>query len=179
MPAQPDVDGPRCADPECRVCDLSSRPLDAGAERVSRGDLIEHACRLRVQAGKNLRCTHGLRIDVPEAGYRLVSKGRTTRMCDFAVLAAAAGTAPLWVAELKSGAAYAEEVLEHLAEGLRVLHEHYRQDGLDPRPGACIVAGKEPDKLRRSLGDKLGALRFGERRLPLRILECGDSLRLP
>lgn len=161
------------------MCDLSSRLLDAGTERVSWDDLIEHSCRLRVQTGKDLRCRHGLRLDAPEAGYRRVSKGRTTRMCDFAVLAAAAAAAPLWVVELKSGAAYAEEALEQLAEGLRVLHDHCRQDGLDPRPGACIVAGRELDKLRRSLGDKLGTLRFGDRRVPLRILECGDSLRLP
>jgi len=161
------------------VCDLSSRLLDAGAERVSWDDLVEHSCQLRVQAGDDLRCPHGLRLDVPDAGYRLVSRGHTTRMCDFAVLAVAAETAPLWVVELKSGAAYAEEALEQLAEGLQVLHKRYREDGLDPRPGACIVAGRELVKLRRSLGDKLGALRFGERRVPLRILECGDSLRLP
>ena len=134
---------------------------------------------MRVQAGEDLRCTHGLRLDVQDAGYRRVSKGRTTKMCDFAVLAVVAATAPLWAVELKSGAAYADEAIEQLSEGLRVLHEHYREDGLDPRPGACIVAGRELDKLRRSLGDELGALRFGERRVPLRIIKCKDSLQLP
>ena len=179
MPTQSDADGSRCSDPACQVCDLSSQLLDAGAERVSWDDLVEQSCHLRVRAGGGLRCTHGLRLDVPDADYRLVSKGRTTRMCDFAVLAVSAVTAPLLVVELKSGAAYIEEAIEQLSEGLRVLHEHYREDGLDPRARAYIVAGKELDKLRRSLGDKLGALRFGERRVPLKILECGDSLRLP
>ena len=116
---------------------------------------------------------------MPDAGYRRVSKGHTTRMCDFAVLAAAATTAPLLVVELKSGAAYADEAIEQLSEGLRTLHERYRADGLDPRPEACIVAGRELDRLRNSLRDRLGVLRFGERRVPLRILKCGDSLRLP
>lgn len=38
-------------------------------------------------------------------------------MCDFAVLAVSAATAPLWVVELKSGAAYADEAIEQLSEG--------------------------------------------------------------
>lgn len=71
-------------------------------------------------AGGDLGCEHGLRLDVPEAGYRRVSKGRTTKMCDFAVLAVAAATAPLRAVELKSGAAYADEAIEQLSEGLRV-----------------------------------------------------------
>lgn len=99
MPTQSDADGSRCSDPECQVCDLSSQLLDCGAERVSWDDLVEQSCRLRVRAGEDLRCTHGLRLDVQDAGYRRVSKGRTTKMCDFAVLAVVAATAPLWAVE--------------------------------------------------------------------------------
>ncbi len=92
-----------------QVCDLGSRLLGDGTVRVSWNDLIEHSCRLRVRAREDLRCTLGLRLDVPDARYRRVSKGHTTRMCDFAVLAAAATPAPLLVVELKSGAAYADD----------------------------------------------------------------------
>ena len=98
-------------------------------------------------------------------------------MCDFAVLAVTGSLAQLVVIELKSGAAYVDD-LEQLSEGLRVLHDHFEENGLTPDPTAYFVVGRDLDKLGFALRDKLGSLRFGSTRVKLRILECGDSLRL-
>ena len=98
-------------------------------------------------------------------------------MCDFAVIVAIEDTASLVVVELKSGVAYAEDV-EQLSEGLRVLHDHFQEDGLNPRPEAYWVVGKEVDKLRFALRDRLTSLRFGPKPVQLQILECGATVYL-
>ena len=98
-------------------------------------------------------------------------------MCDFAVIAVLGQDAQLIVVELKSGVAYAEDI-DQLAQGLRVLHDHFQDNGLAPRPAAYFVAGREVDKLKFSLRDKLTSLRFGSSPVILHILECGNKLPL-
>ncbi len=98
-------------------------------------------------------------------------------MCDFAVLAVTGGLAQLVAIELKSGAAYADDI-DQLREGLRVLHDHFEENGLTPNPTAYFVVGRDLVKFRQSLQDKLASLRFGSRRVKLKFLECGDSLHL-
>ncbi len=111
------------------------------------------------------------------ASYRRVSKAEDRRMCDFAVLAASDGTAHCVAVELKSGIAYAEDV-EQLSEGLRAMHDNLDASGVDCRPRALLVAGRELDKLRFSLRDRLASLRFGARPVRLEIVECGHCLHL-
>ncbi len=167
----------RCANAECQVCNLNSKLLEHGAEAVSLFDLEENSCRLYVHIAGTHRCLHSLRLDLGEADYRFVRKGQVTRMCDFAVLAVTGGLAQLVAIELKSSAAYADDI-EQLREGLRVLHGYFEANGLTPNPTAYFVVGRDLDKLRYALRDRLASLRFGSTRVKLQILECGDSLHL-
>ncbi len=59
-----------------------------------------------------------------------------------------------------------------------MLHEFFEGNGLTARPKACFVVGREVDKLRFSLRDRLTSLRFGPQPVRLDILECGDSMEL-
>lgn len=166
-----------CASHECPVCELNSRLIEDGAESVAWSDLCEHDCHAYVRTGPSHRCVHGLRLDVPTAEYRRVSKAKTRRMCDFSVLAVHEQAALLVVVELKSGVAYADD-LDQLSEGLRVLHEFFEANGLMARPRACLVVGREVDRLSYSLRDRLTSLRFGSAPVRLDILKCGDLLEL-
>ena len=98
-------------------------------------------------------------------------------MCDFSVLANSAQTVHLVVVELKSGVAYADDI-DQLSQGLRVLHGFFQENGLVARPAAYFVVGREVDKLRFSLRDKLTSLRFGTLPVNLNIVNCGDILNL-
>ena len=98
-------------------------------------------------------------------------------MCDFAVLAVTGGLAQLVAIELKSGGAYAKDI-DQLREGLRVLHDNFEENGLTPNPTAFFVVGRDLDKLRYALRDRLASLKFGSTTVKLQILECGDSLHL-
>lgn len=98
-------------------------------------------------------------------------------MCDFSVLAVLGDVAQLIVIELKGGVAYSEEI-EQLAEGLRVLYEYFQENGLVARPKAYWVVGREVEKLRFSLRDRLTSLRFGPVPVELHILDCGTELQL-
>ena len=98
-------------------------------------------------------------------------------MCDFAVLAVTGGLAQLVAIELKSGGVYADDI-EQLGEGLRVLHDYFEENGLTPNPTAFFVVGRDLDKLRYALRDRLASLKFGSTTVKLQILECGDSLHL-
>jgi len=98
-------------------------------------------------------------------------------MCDFSVVAVLGNAAQLIVVELKSGVAYSDQI-EQLAEGLRVLHEYFQENGLVARPEAYWVVGREVEKLSFSLRDKLTSLRFGYEVVLLHILECGTVLHL-
>ena len=98
-------------------------------------------------------------------------------MCDFAVVAAIKNVANLLVIELKSGVAYPDEV-EQLSEGLRALHDHFEENGLHSQPEAYLVVGREVDKIRFALRDKLTSLRFGAKPVQLQILECGATVNL-
>lgn len=98
-------------------------------------------------------------------------------MCDFSVLAVLDNAAQMIVIELKGGVAYSDQI-EQLAEGLRVLHEYFHENGLVARPEACWVVGREVEKLSFSLRDKLTSLRFGSEAVKLHILECGEVLHL-
>ena len=93
-------------------------------------------------------------------------------MCDFAVLAVLGDIAQLVIIELKSGVAYDYEI-EQLVEGIRVLSLYFEENGLESRPKAYFVVGREVDKLRYSLRNKLASLRFSSRPVTLEILECG------
>ena len=166
-----------CAHPECPVCELNSRLIQVGAESVAWSDLCEHDCHAYVRVGPSHRCVHGLRLDVPVAKYRRVSKGETRRMCDFSVLAVHGQAALLVVVELKSGVAYADE-LDQLSEGLRLIHNYFEANGLTASPRACFVVGRDLDKLRFALRDRLTSLRFGSVPVRLDILKCGDPLEL-
>lgn len=171
-----------CADYECPVCELNSRLIQDGAESVEWSDLCEHDCHAYVRTGPSHRCVHGLRLDVQTAQYRRVSRSETMRMCDFAVLAVHDQSvrdqaALLVVVELKSGVAYADD-LDQLSEGLRVLHDFFEGNGLMARPRACFVDGREVDKLRYALRDRMTSLRFGSMPVRLEILKCGDLLEL-
>ena len=167
----------RCASPECQVCNLHSKLVEHGAEAVSLSDLEENLCRLNIQTTDTHRCLYTLRLDVPGVEYRFVKKGQDTRMCDFAVLAVTGGLAQLLAIELKSGAANADDI-EQLREGLRVLHDNFEENGLTPNPTAYFVVGRDLDKLRYALRDRLASLSFGSTPVKLKILECGDSLHL-
>ena len=167
----------RCASPECQVCNLHSKLVEHGAEAVSLFDLEENSCRLDMQTTVTHRCLYILRLDVPGAEYRFAKKGQDTRMCDFAVLAVNSSIAQLVAIELKSGAAYADDI-EQLREGLRVLHDHFEENGLKPNLTAYFVAGRDLDKLRYALRDRLADLTFGSTLVKLKVLECGDSLHL-
>ena len=167
----------RCASPECQVCNLHSKLVEHGAEAVSLFDLEENLCRLNIQTTDTLRCLYTLRLDIDEAEYRFVRKGQVTRMCDFAVLAVTGGVAQIVAIELKSGAASPEDI-NQLREGLRVLHDYFDENGLTPNPTAYFVVGRDLDKLRFALRDKLASLRFGSTRVKLQILECGGHLHL-
>ncbi len=167
----------RCLSAECQVCNLNSKLLEHGAEAVSLFDLEENLCRLDIQTTVTHRCLYILRLDVPGAEYRFVKKGQDTRMCDFAVLAVNSSLAQLVPIELKSGAANPDDI-EQLREGLRVLIDHFEENGLKLNLTAYFVAGRELDKLRYSLRDRLASLSFGSTPVKLKILECGDSLHL-
>ena len=175
MPHSPEP--AHCSDGDCGACRLEARLIDGGAQAVPWDDLSEHSCRLRIQCSIGIRCVHGLRLDVPGAGYRLVSKARDTKMCDFAVLATSGDAAHVVAVELKSGVAYAEDV-EQLSEGLRAMHENLDESELNARPQALLVAGRELDKLRFALRDRLTSLRFGGQPVRLQIVECGYCLNL-
>ena len=140
-------------------------------------DLCELKCHLYVQANDGVRCVHGLRLDVPQADYRRVSKGREAKMCDFSVIAGVGQAARLVVVELKSGVAY-PDAIDQLEEGLRVLHERFERDGQVALPLAYLVVGREIDKTRFALRDKLTSLRFGSSRVKLKIEECGHTFQL-
>ena len=146
-------------------------------QQSRRPDLEENSCQLNIQTTDTHRCLYTLRLDLDEAEYRFVRKGQVTRMCDFAVLAVTGNTAQLLAIELKSGRPYARDI-DQLHEGLRVLHDYFDENGLKPNPTAYFVVGRDLDKFRQSLQDKLASLRFGSRRVKLQILECGDSLHL-
>ena len=167
----------RCASPECQVCNLHSKLVEHGAEPVSLSDLEENSCQLYVHIAGTHRCLYTLRLDLDEAEYRFVRKGQVTRMCDFAVLAVNGSLAQLVAIELKSGAASPEDI-DQLREGLRVLHDYFDENGLTPNPTAYFVVGRDLDKLRFALRDKLASLRFGSTRVKLQILECGGHLYL-
>ena len=122
-------------------------------------------------------CIHGLRLDVEDAQYRQVSKGKITKMCDFAVIAAQANTTRLIVVELKSGTAYAETI-EQLSEGLRVLSDFFQDDSHQVRPAAYLVVGRDAKRLGFLLQDKLSTLKFGFMPVPLTIFKCGAVLEL-
>ena len=159
------------------MCNLSLRLIEGGAERVAWSDLNEHSCHLYVRLHNEHRCRHGLRLDIDGATYRHPSRGDQSRMCDFAVVAAIRDAAELAVVELKSGIAYSEEA-EQLCEGLRALHELFEENGLIPHPRAYWVVGREADKLRFAMRDRLTSLRFGSDLVQLQILECGDTVDL-
>ncbi len=167
----------RCASPECQVCNLHSKLVELGAEAVSLFDLEENSCRLELHITDTHRCLYTLRLDLDEAEYRFVKKGQITKMCDFAVLAVTGGLAQLVAIELKSGAAYAADI-EQLREGLRVLHDNFEENGLTPNLTAYFVVGRDLDKLRFALRDKLASLRFESTLVKLQILECGGHLHL-
>ncbi len=168
-----------CESPECPVCELKSRLIQGGAKSVDWLDLYEHDCHVYLRTGSEHGCVHGLRLDVPDAKYRRLSKGKTRRMCDFSVLAMHSQNVLLVAVELKSGAAYTGD-LEQLAEGLRLLHDCFKRAGLmvKPSPRACFVVGRELDKFRSALRGELTRLRFGPLTVRLEILECGESLHL-
>lgn len=159
------------------MCRLDFCLTQEGAERTPWSNLNEQRCYLSVRASNDHVCIYGLRLDVPAARYRQVSKGVITRMCDFALLAVLGRTAKVVVIELKSGAASPDDI-KQLSEGLRVLHDLFQQNGLKVRPRAYFVVGKEAAKLGFSLRDKLTSLRFGDRLVPLKILDCGEVLNL-
>lgn len=167
----------RCSNDECQVCNLNSKLIQHGAEAISLSDLEENACRLHVHNANADHCLHALRLDLDNAGYRNVSKGRVTRMCDFAILAVTGTLAQLIVVELKSGEASPNDI-EQLSQGLRVLHTYFEENGLKPQPIAYFVAGRNVDKLSFALRDRLTSLNFGSTIAKLRILKCGDSLSL-
>ena len=167
----------RCLSAECQVCNLNSKLLEHGAVAVSIIDLEENSCRLELHTTGAHRCLYTLRLDVGKAEYRFVKKGEITKMCDFTVLAVTGSIAHLVVVELKSGAAYAED-LDQLREGLRVLHDYFDKNGLAPDPTAYFVVGRDLDKLSFTLRDKLASLKFGSTRVKLKILKCGDSVHL-
>ena len=167
----------RCASPECQVCNLHSKLVEHGAEAVSSSDLEENSCHLNIQTTDTHRCLYTLRLDVPGVEYRFVTKGQDTRMCDFAVLAVKGNTAQLFAIELKSGTASPKDI-EQLREGLRVLIDHFEENGLKLNLTAYFVAGRDLDKLRYALRDRLADLTFGSTLVKLKILECGDSLHL-
>lgn len=167
----------RCARTECQVCNLNSKLIEHGAEAVSLIDLEESSCRLFLHKADTSRCLRCLRLDVDKTEYRKVSKGNQTKMCDFAVLAIADNVVQLLAIELKSGAGYADSI-EQLSQGLSVLHDYFEENGLTPDPTAYFVVGRDLDKLKYALRDKLGSLRFGSMRVKLKILKCGDSLHL-
>lgn len=98
-------------------------------------------------------------------------------MCDFSIVAVVGNTAQLIAIELKGGVSYSGEI-EQIAEGMRVLHEYFQENGLVARPEAYWVVGREVEKLSFSLRDKLTSLRFGSESVKLHILECGEVLRL-
>ena len=125
-------------------------------------DLEENSCRLYVHITDTHRCLYSLRLDLDEADYRYIKRGQVTRMCDFAVLAVTGGLAQLVAIELKSGGAYADDIVQ-LREGLRVLHDHFEENGLTPNPTAYFVVGRDLDKLRFALRDKLASLKPGQR----------------
>lgn len=108
----------RCSGTKCQVCNLNEKLIEHGAITVSLSELEENRCRLYFEIAATHRCIHGLRLDLDRAEYRYVSKDQDTRMCDFAVLAVNRNVAQLVAIELKSGAAYAED-LEQLGQGLR------------------------------------------------------------
>lgn len=174
---QLEAETPRCSGGTCQVCQLFLRLIEGGAENVAWSDLNEHSCHLYFRLKDDRRCVYGLRLDIDRAGYRRPSKGEQTKMCDFAMIAAIEDTASLVVVELKSGVAYAEDV-EQLSEGLRVLHDHFEEDGLNPQMDAYWVVGKEVDKLRFAMRDRLTSLRFGPKPVQLQILECGATVYL-
>lgn len=159
------------------MCNLSQRLVESGAERVAWSDLYEHSCHLYVRLRNEHRCRHGLRLDIDGASYRRPSSGDQSRMCDFAVVTVIRDTADLSVVELKGGVAYAEDT-EQLSEGLRVLHELFEENGLAPQPKAYWVVGREVEKLRFAMRDRLTSLRFGSEPVQLQILECGDTVNL-
>lgn len=181
-----------CSDPGSKsiVCQLNDTLILKEAESVPCFDLSEQSCDLHVRLKDGHRCVHGLRLDMPDAEYRRLSKGTRTKMCDFSVLAVfrdtpdttRKGKAQLVVIELKSGVAYATEIIDQLAEGLRVLREYFHgldeTDDLTARPQARLVVGREREKLEYSLRDQLGSLKFGSRLVKLQILGCGGELQL-
>ena len=167
----------RCLSAECQVCNLNSKLVELGAEAVSSSDLEENSCHLNIQTTDTHRCLYTLRLDVPGVEYRFVTKGQDTRMCDFAVLAVTGNTAQLFAIELKSGAASPKDI-EQLREGLRVLIDHFEENGLKLNLTAYFVVGRDLDRLRQSLRDKLNSLKFGSTTAKLKFLECGDSLHL-
>ncbi|MCY3962208.1 MAG: hypothetical protein OXG34_11190 [bacterium] len=166
-----------CSNDECQICSLNLRLIEDGAESVSWSDLWENECHIYVRTSASHSCIHGLRLDIQGAAYRRISKGKDTRMCDFSVVAVLGNAAQLIVVELKSGVAYSDQI-EQLAEGLRVLHEYFQENGLVARPEAYWVVGREVEKLSFSLRDKLTSLRFGSEVVVLHILECGTVLHL-
>lgn len=161
---------------DCKVCQLVSRLLQEGAERVSLSDLCEQGCQLHVQASADDICVHSLLLDVQGAEYRFIAKGHVTRMCDFSVLAARGESARLIVVEIKSGMAYVEDIIEQVSQGLRVLHERFQENGLKAKPRAFFVVGREADKLRWTLRGQ--HVYFGTTRVPWDILECGGTIPL-
>lgn len=167
----------QCPEASCQVCQLNRRLIDKGAESVPWADLCEQGCHLYVRISIDHGCIHGLRLDKQQAVYRRISRGAVTKMCDFSVVAVLGYAAQLIVVELKSGLADAEAI-DQLDQGLRVLHAVFQENGLEPRPAAYLVAGRQVDKLRFSLRDKLTSLRFGSSPVILHILECGDELPL-
>lgn len=139
--------------------------------------LSENNCELTVTANAVNQCMLGLKLDPDEASYRRIKKGEQTRMCDFAVGGVAGSAALLATVELKEELGR-EEDIEQLVNGLRVLHDYFPQQGLSPRPVAIFVVGAEADRLAFSLRDQLDDLKFGETRVPLRVLTSGDVLEL-
>lgn len=168
-----------CTQDYCNACDTYVALLRDGAAARDWWYMEENGCELLVVRQSQVDCPFGLKLDPDDAEYRKKSKAETMRMCDIAILGRRNSEPFVIAIELKSGVAYEDE-LEQLVQGLNVLYQYSQHNSPNPciTAAAYFVVGREGDKLRFAVRDKLSSLRFGPHPVRFDILDCGTTLKL-
>ena len=167
----------RCLTEDCHLCKLYLKLLGEGAEAVAWSDLKEHTCQIHILFDRLPFCAGAMKLDTQDAKYRHLSKGTIKRMCDFAALTMFENNAEFTAIELKSGAADIDTI-EQLEEGIRILDNYFDQDKFTSKFSAYLVVGRQADKLKFALRDKLANFIVGSIQVRFHVVDCGDSLTL-
>ena len=168
---------PLCDRVPCQVCKLCTRLVEEGASLLSGTSVGEGDCCIQVSFERGYHCQQLLRLDEGNAVYRLQSRGKQTKMCDFAIFARQEEDPVIVVVEIKNTPRM--HAIDQLQAGLDVIYRYLSPNPKDiVNPRAYVVVNKQIQRFMNLLRAENVRLQFGTLKLQPRVKRCGTELRV-